>query len=193
MENDMSWNSSEFHYWYSEQPSAKKRRAWDDLLPEQLKAYVEWLTFRSFANVAQLGIDPRTITNQLPPKPDILCEMAGEDQYFELGEVTDQELARQAGTAAKQGKDVFGGCCAPLEPLWRILDQKCKKKYEVAGAPLHLLLHYSVGHQVPATQLIRAEVSKSRSLVIEKLRESPFRSVWLFDGWEKVVIQSVHI
>jgi hypothetical protein len=189
----MSWSSAEFHYWYVGQSPAKKRLAWDDLLPEQLKAYIEWLTFSSFADVARLGIDPRTIENQSPPKPDILCEMAGVSQYFELGEATDQELARQAGIAAKQGDDVFGGCCAPLEPLWRILDQKCKKKYEAAGEPVHLLLHYAVGHQVPATQLIRAEISRLRSSIIDKLRISPFRSVWLYDGCGKVVIDSVQI
>ncbi len=172
-------------------PDERKRKAWDDLCPDQRKSYTEWWTFEKFARIAPLDIDPRTIENREPPEPDIRCRMSRAEHYFELGEVTDQTLARTAGIAAKNGQGIFAGKLSQMEPLARIFRQKCSKKYSTHGYPLHLLLHYSVGHQVPHTEHLRAEISQRERIIVRSLQRSPFASVWLFDGWSEVVIAYV--
>jgi hypothetical protein len=185
------WNSAEFHHWYSQMPvNQRKRKAWDDLSPDQRKLYTEWWTFGKFARVAPLDIDPRTIQNCEPPEPDILCRISRTQHYFELGEVTDKTLAQSAGVAAKKGQDVFSGEFSPLKPLARIFDQKCSKTYNTGGHFLHLLLHYSIGHQVPHPTLV-TEIEKARPVIVSKLQNSPFSSLWLYDGWDSAVIAYV--
>jgi hypothetical protein len=105
--------------------------------------------------------------------------------------VTDESIAQKAGIAARQGEDIFEGAYSQLAPLMRIFDQKCLKKYVTHGHPLHMLLHYSVGHQVPYTALIRNEISKGQQAIADQLRKSPFTSLWLYDGWENSVIAYV--
>lgn len=185
------WNPAEFHHWYSRMPVERKRRAWDDMLPARRKSYIEWWTFGRFARVAPLDIDPRTIETCEPPQPDIRCRIFGASHYFELGEVTDQALAEEAGKAARQGGDVFGGSCSQLSPLRRILNQKCAKKYAANGRPLHLLLHYSVGHQSPNTALLQGEISRAHQAIVDSLEKGPFSYLWLYDGWDDGVIASV--
>jgi hypothetical protein len=186
------WNSAEFHYWYSRMPrDGRKRRAWDDLSQDQQKLYREWLTFRDFARVAPLDIDPRTVQNCEPPQPDIACQISRQRHYFELGEVTDETLARRAGIAAKQGDDIFGGPTSQLSALWGVFEQKCSKKYVTGGCPLHLLLHYSVGHQFPHTAWLEDEISKGRERIVKELHRSPFTTLWLYEGWDKRVIAYV--
>jgi len=187
-----SWNAAEFYHWYSRMPNdERKRRAWDDLGQAERKLYEEYWTFRKFAKIAPLDIDPRTIENREPPEPDILCDISRNHHYFELGEVTDEKLAQKAGVAAKQKQETFAGTFSQLDTLIRIFDKKCSKKYVTNGFPLHLLLHYTVGHQVPHIPHIKAEISKEKHLVVAKLQNSPFSTMWLYDGWDNIVIAHV--
>jgi hypothetical protein len=78
-----------------------------------------------------------------------------------------------------------------MEPLSRIFDQKCSKHYDTKGHWLHLLLHYSVGHQVPYSSLFRSEMSKHRQTTAAKLSNSPFSSLWIYDDWEESIIGHV--
>ena len=188
-----NWNAEQFHQWYSRMPVEKRAQVWDELRSDQKKLYTEWRTFRDFANVAPLDIDPRTIDNREPPEPDVHCLISSKEHYFELGEVTDQALARAAGIAAKQGQDVFAGQFSQLAPLIRIFQRKCAKTYDTNGRPVHLLLHYSVGHQVPHSALLRAEVSQGQQAIMRELQNSPFSSLWLYDGWEKEIIDIIEI
>jgi hypothetical protein len=186
------WNAAEFHHWYNQMPpDERKRKAWDDLSLDQRKRYIEWWTFGNFARIAPLDIDPRSIENREPPEPDIRCLISRAEHYFELGEVTDQTLARTAGIAAKNRQTIFAGKFSQLDPLVRIFRQKCSKKYSTNGHPLHLLLHYSVGRQVPHTAHLRAEISKWGRVIVKRLQRSPFASVWLYDGWDNTVIAYV--
>ena len=187
-----NWNPAEFHYWYTRMPlDERKRRAWETLRSDQKKLYTEWWTFGKFSRVATLDIDPRTIENRQPPEPDIRCTVSLTVSYFELGEITDQRLAQSAGIAAKRGDETHAGPFSQMEPLFRIFDQKCSKHYDTKGQPLHLLLHYSVGHQVPHSSLLRSEISEHRQETAAKLRNSPFSSLWIYDGWEEAVIGHV--
>jgi hypothetical protein len=185
------WDPAEFHYWYSQMHGERKARALNNLLQDQRKLYGEWLTFREFAPISSLDIDPRTIQNCLPPEPDIRCRVSGALHYFELGEVTDQGLAREAGIAAKQGQDIFGGSLSQLGPLRRIFEQKQVKTYSTSGHPLDLLLYYRVGHQYPNTAWIKNEIGIRHQEIVTDLRKGPFRRLWLYDGWEKEVIACI--
>jgi len=186
------WDPADFEYWYDRlPPGEQKRRAWDALTSDQRKLWNERWNFRNFAKVAPLDIDPRTIENCRSPEADMLCRISGKPHYFELGEVTDERLARRASIAAKQGKDTFGGPFLQLEPLCRIYEQKCSKAYETHGHDLHLLLYYSTDHQVPYTDGVRTEISKQRDEIKQKLRHSPFSIAWLYDGWGDAIIDCV--
>jgi hypothetical protein len=184
----VSWNPAEFDDWYIQQTDERKAKAWDSLRSDQRKIYTEWWTFGRFARVAPLDIDPRTIENREPPEPDVICQISHEPHYFELGEVTDESVAQKAGIAAKQGRDIFSGTYSHLPPLMRIFEQKCFKTYATHGRQVHLLLHYSVGHQVPHTSRVLAEIIKGQQ---DKLQQSPFASLWLYDGWSNSVISYV--
>jgi hypothetical protein len=137
-----------------------------------------------------LDIDPRTVENREPPEPDILCRVSRAQCYFELGEITDENIAQKAGVAAKKSQDVFAGAFSLLSPLERIFNRKCSKIYDTGGRPLYLLLHYSVGHQVPHITLA-TEISRARPTIVSRLQKSPFNSLWLYDGWKQDVIAYV--
>jgi hypothetical protein len=187
----MNCNPAEFEYWYDRLPGERKRKAWEALTSDQRKLWNERWNFRNFAKVAPLDIDARTIESCCPPEPDILCRISGKAHYFELAEVTDENLARRVAIAGKQGKDTFGGPFMQLEPLCRIYNQKCSKKYKTDGHDLHLLLYYSTDHQVPYTEGLREEISKLQDAIEKKFRQSPFRTAWLYDGWNEAIIERV--
>jgi len=184
----MKWNPADFEY-YDRLPGERKRKAWEALTPDQRKLWNEQWNFRNFAKIVPLDIDARTIESCCPPEPDIRCRISGKPHYFELAEVTDENLARRVGIAAKQGKDTFAGPFLQLEPLCRTYNQKCSKEYKTDGYDLHLLLYYST--QVPYTEGLREEISKLRDEIEQKLRQSPFRSAWLYDGWSEAIIERV--
>ena len=188
----MNWNPAEFHDNYSRMPiDEAERQVWDGLTPGQRKVYGEWRTMNKFAEVCGLGIDPKTVESRNPPEPDCLCEISAKKHYFELGEVTDQDLAQQAGIAAKNKQENFSGPYSQLEPLMRIFTQKCAKSYLANGLPVHLLLHYAVGHHVPHAVLVQGEIGKRKTDIVSQLRQSAFRSVWIYDAWDNRVITHV--
>jgi hypothetical protein len=185
------FNPAEFCDYYGEEFSERKGKALLDLSRDDRKKYEEWTTFHRFARVAELGIDPRTIAICDPPEPDICCQLSDEQSYFELGEVTDQGLAENAGIAAREGRDIFGGFCSQMDALRRMISQKCSKQYLTLGHPVHLLLHYRVGHQYPDARRIRAEIVGEKETIVGMLRASSFSNLWLYDGWEGSVIANV--
>jgi hypothetical protein len=185
----MMWDPAEFDNWYNRLPlGEQRRRVWKDLSSDQRKLWNEWSTFRAFASAAPLDIDPRTIKGCSSPLADILCLISGKPHYFELGEVTDEGLARRTSIAAKEGKSIFGGSFMQWEPLCRIYDQKCSNTYDTQGHKLHLLLYFSTDRQVPYTEALQIDIARERKRVEQKLHNSPFTSAWLFDGWEQLII-----
>ncbi len=191
MSTTTKFNPAEFYYHYGEEWSERKGKALEDLSRDDRKKYEEWTTFSKFARVAQLGIDPRTIECCDPREPDIRCQLSGERCYFELGEVTDQDLAENAGIAKREGRDIFGGFCSQIGALRRMICQKCSTEYTTFGHPAHLLLHYRVGHQYPDVRRIRAEIVSEKEMIAGMLRSSSFSGLWLYDGWEGSVIAKV--
>jgi hypothetical protein len=96
-----------------------------------------------------LDADPRTIENRTPPEPDIYCELSGHGKYYELGELTDERIPRNAAEAQRAGSDIHGGSHSPSEPLGRMVFQKCAKLPTLNDIPADIVLHFSVSHMVP--------------------------------------------
>ncbi len=62
-------------------------------------------TFSLFAQVCRLPIQPDSIQKRNPDEPDILCQVSMEGPVaFEMGEVIDQELARQEANLELQSR-----------------------------------------------------------------------------------------
>ena len=187
------WEPAAFYRWYERLPIDKREQVWDDLKPHQQKLYIEWKTFRGFAAASGLDIDPRSIETfdpnaASPPLPDIGCLVAAQPAYFELGEVTDEDLARTASIAQKNREPVYGGAFLQRQPLVRIFLKKCRKRYTTNGCPLHLVLHFTVGRQSPFEPQLNQDVTKWRDRLVKRIRRSQFTSVWLYDDWKKRVL-----
>ena len=189
----MKWEPAAFSGWYEDLPPWKRRRVWNGLKRQHQKLYIEWKTFRAFALASGLDIDPRSIDmydpNAVnPPLPDVGCLVSGCPEYFELGEVTEEKLARAASIAMKNGKGVYGGVVSQRLPLVQIFLKKCRNRYTTNGYPFHLVLHFAVGRQSPIEPQLINDLSKWRDRLVERIRCSPFTCVWLYDDWEKRVL-----
>ena len=187
------WNPAVFEEWYAKQPTQTRQRAWDDLKRDQQKVYIEWKTFRAFAAASNLDIDPRAVemcdpNAAKPPLPDVRCLVSGELEYFELGEVTEENLARTASIAMKNRQSVYGGVVSQRKPLVRIFLKKCQNRYTTNGRPLHLVLHFAVGRQSPFEPQLNDDLEKWRVLLVKRIRRSAFFSVWLYDDWQNRVL-----
>jgi hypothetical protein len=187
------WEPAAFYQWYERLPIDKRETVWNDLKRDQQKVYIEWKTFRDFATASGLDIDPRSIETcdpnaASPPLPDVCCLVSGEPAYFELGEVTDEGLARIASIAQKNRDPVYGGAFLQRQPLVRIFLKKCRNRYTTNGCPLHLVLHFAVGRQSPFVPQLNNDLEKWRDRLVRRIQRSQFDSVWLYDDWRKRVL-----
>ena len=183
------WEPAVFHEACEKLPVREQRRLRDGLKPDDKKLLFEWKTFRAFARVSGLDIDPRSIemcdpNAASPPFPDVRCRVSGQFEYFELGEVTAEDLARKASIAMKNRSGVYGGATSQRRPLARICLKKCRKRYTTNGRPLHLILHFAVGRQVPNERSLPDDLSS----LMGPIRRGPFACVWLYDGWDQRVL-----
>ena len=175
------WEPAGFDHWFVKLPREKRQRAWNDLRQSEKKVYIEWRTFRAFASASGLDIDPRSVqtcdpNDAAPPLPDVRCLVSGELEYFELGEVTEEDLARTASIAMKKGQSVCGAFMSQRQPLVLIFLKKCRKRYTTNGRPLHLVLHFTVGRQSPWEPQLIADVPEWRDRLVERPRRSPWFS-----------------
>ena len=175
------WDPAAFHHWYEQLPAHKRERVWNDLTSGQRKVYVEWKTFRAFAKASGLDIDPHSIemcdpNAASPPLPDVQCLVSREPEYFELGEVTSEDLARKASIATKNRQKVYGGVVNQRQPLVRIFLKKCRNRYTTNGRPLHLVLHFLVGRQSPIEPQLLQDVSNCQDQLVDRIGRSPFAS-----------------
>src|SRR6266550_2401179 len=107
---------------------------------------------------------------------------------FELGEVVYEGLAQTASIATRNREKIFGGSFLQREPLVRIFLKKCRNRYTTSGQPLHLVLHFAVGHQSPFEPMLLEDLDKWQDRLIERIRKSQFDCVWLYDDWKKLVL-----
>jgi len=148
------------------------------LSKEEQKQATESRVFVRFAKALKLLRDPFQHDNASPPHPDIHLSLPESEYYFELGEVTDQNLARNISVALKTGQ-CTGGALSQLDPLDKMLREKCASSYEVHGAPIDLLLYYwRLDPYLPFVQ----DFFISRSEEIRRLyKASQFDRIWLFE------------
>ena len=192
----LKWEPAAFDWWYKRLPAQKRRVVWEDTKAEHRKLYLERETFLAFADASGLDIDPRSIENcdpnaAAPSLPDIRCLVSGQEHFFELGEVVDEDLARTASVAAKNREHVYGGAVSQTQPLVRIFLKKCRSRYTVNGRPLHLVLYFSVGHQSPIEPLLFPDIAKWRGRLVERIGKSQFDTVWLYDDWKKRILEKL--
>jgi len=182
--NAMSWTAVEFENWRSTVPDLEKRkRAWNDLSNDQKKEVKELRTFIGFCRAADLDVDPSTIENRKPPEPDIYCELSGHGQFYELGELTDERIPRNAAEAQRAGSDIHGGSYSSLEPLGRMVFQKCAKRPRLNGLPADIVLHFSVSHMVPYPPRLTGFLAENGGAIKAALTASPFSRIWFYDEW----------
>jgi len=173
------WNPAEFHYWYEQQNPQVKAKAWADLSSTEEKRYREWHLFENFYRAIGLDVAPSSVSVCEPPMPDVCCSLEGRVQYFELGEVVMQKVARDASMAQRTGAS-HGGAVSTSGPLLELFRKKCLKLYRTNGTPLHLLLYFNVGHQYPMGAATLASV-----LLPGEFEDSQFTSVFVYNDWDK--------
>ena len=151
---------------------------WNSLTHEQKRQTAESRVFVRFAAATGLGIDPFKHDNEAPPKPDIRTVIDGHDYYFELGEVVDERLAINIRVAQKT-RAVFGCTLSQVDPLAKMLKEKCEKQYEADGKPLDLLLYY--WRQGSYRPTVDQYLEENHQAIQESLRSSQFRKIWIYD------------
>jgi hypothetical protein len=190
--NAMTWTAVEFENWRSTVPDPQKRkRAWNDLSNDQKKEVKELRTFIGFCRAAGSDVDPRTIENRKPPEPDIYCELSGHGQFYELGELTDERIPRNAAEAQRASSNIHGGSYSSLEPLRRMVFQKCAKQPRLNGIPAEIVLHFSVSHMVPSPPMLAAFLAENGATIKAGLTACAFSRIWFYDEWSGKVLAVV--
>jgi hypothetical protein len=125
------------------------RKAYYSLPSAMRKELAEMTAFIRFTAAASLNVDSGTPKNEKPPLPDISCSIGGAPYLFELGEITDEELAADVSTSLRTGVDGAGGFFSEEVLLIRIIRKKAASTYETNGAPLDLILQYDKQYPLP--------------------------------------------
>ncbi len=164
---------------YDALPIRERQRARDELMSsDNRKRMQELRAFRGFIDATGLPVDRATVACLDPPYPDIGCRIDSSPYFFELGEITDEGLARRVSESLKAGK-VTVGWHSQTAPLTSILASKAQKAYETDGAPLGLLLYY--WKQAPSDPLVQKVLSELRPVVGQMLSSGPFSRIWVYD------------
>jgi hypothetical protein len=144
----------------------------------------ELRAFLGFVKVSGLPVDPSTVVCLDPPFPDIGCKLAFAPYFFELGEVTDEGLARRYSESLRTG-DITGGFFSQSEPLKSIVISKAQKKYQTDDTPVDLLLYY--WKQAPYDPVVQQVLLELRPIVVHTLSSGAFSKVWLYEHPERVL------
>lgn len=156
---------------------------------ERMKEQRELSTFLSFAKASRLRIDLESAESRRPPEPDVFCTVGGRAYYFELGELTDESIPRNAAEAKRIGSESHGGPISPLLPLEKMVFEKlANDNYVLNNRRASLLLHYSIGHNVPVRPALNHFLSSRIVEIIAALNKSSFQSIFIFDGWSESVL-----
>lgn len=162
--------------------------SWGALSPEERKQSIESLIFISFAYETKLNPDPFEHSNEDPPRSDVLTRIDGREYFFELGEITDEALAKGIAESVKTGT-VSGCALSQEEPLAKMLKQKCEKLYETNGAPVDLLLYY--WRQGPYMETIIGYLNDNSLEINKLLTLSQFTQIWIYDLGSETVLWKI--
>jgi hypothetical protein len=142
----------------------------------------ELSVFQEFTKAAALSAEAPD--NAKPPHPDIRCKLDGKDYWFELGRITDTNLAKEISGGWKNRPKPFS--ILQEEPFERIMRQKAKKTYHTDGRPVDLVLHFD--QQPPDRAVIGGHLQSHADMLSDLTRTGPFSRVWIYDGWSKTVL-----
>jgi len=142
----------------------------------------ELSVFREFTKAAALSAEAPE--NARPPHPDIRCKIDGNDYWFELGRITDTNLAKEISGGWKNGPKPFS--FLQEEPFARIIKQKAEKTYQTEGRPVDLVLYFD--QQPPDRIALQRHLRKHADALGGLTRTGPFSRVWIYDGWSKTVL-----
>ncbi len=168
-----------------EAESLRAQRAAYEALPSSRKTEIEELeVFNDFAtHVPDAHIDSGSGINATRPQPDIRCTVASILLYFELGEITDQRVARSRTDAIKHMEP--RGCAYSQEdPFEYIIKKKCTRSYQTNGSPVELLLYYR--KQSPPLPCDLEKMLKNAATdLLTLVSNGPFQRVWIYNFWNK--------
>jgi len=122
--------------------SDERKSQWDAFSRDDQKKIMESKVFVGFAKASGVLVEPFEHENEDPPFPDISKILQRDKYFFELGEITDEGLARAASDTARTG-EIIGTSFSQVDPLLRMLREKCLTKYETGGNLVDLVLFYS--------------------------------------------------
>jgi hypothetical protein len=141
------------------------------------KRRIEMLVFQAFALASGLPVDEGSAENRDPPYPDILCTIYGQKHWFELGQITNEEVAEKL--SPNRRKQDGGFSYDQEEPFVKIISSKAEKKYETEGAPVDLILHFDL--RLGSAAAVERLVDKHEALLGSLSVNGPFNRVWIFD------------
>jgi len=160
--------------------SEDRKKEWESFSSEDQKKIEESLAFIGFVSASDLPIDPLCHENEDPPLPDIRSTLDGVTYYFELGEITDEGLARRASRSRKTGQITFG-FFSQEDPLLKMLREKCARSYPTKDAPVDLLLYYS--KQYPHAQMLAECLAIHEAEITGLIGRSQYARVWIYSTW----------
>jgi|SRR5579863_894166 len=164
-----------------------RRRTYDEVMSsDDRKRMGELRAFLEFVKASSLAIDPSSAVCLDPPYPDIGCRLLSSPYFFELGEVTDEGLARRYSESLRTGR-ITGGSYSQDEPLKSIITSKAQKTYQTGGVPVDLLLYY--WKQPPYDPVIQQSLIELRDVIDHILSSGPFSRIWLYE-YPKMVLAS---
>jgi histidyl-tRNA synthetase len=159
----------------------------DKNLPDREGKKAQWErdVFIEFYMAANLPVDSGSLKNEKFPRPDLSCSIEGKLHYFELVEITDEDVARKLSIALKTMRPT-GGAFSQTRPLINAFEAKSAKPYSVGNAPLELLAYYD--KQYPPTDDLSI-ISKTVEPMAARMVESgQWSRVWIYDRWNKTIL-----
>lgn len=158
---------------------------------EERKAKNEKRIFSEFAVVAKavanLEIELSSIVNEDPPKPDISCLISGQKHYFEMTEITDEDLARRVSISLKDNI-VTGGFFSQDGPLVDAFTKKEQKTYLDLDGPLELLAYYEKQYPPPKGKIRGSTLYELDSRTQGMTVFGQWKRLWIYDTWNKRIL-----
>ncbi len=162
-----------------------RRKTYNEVMSSaDRKQMGELRAFLGFVKASGLPIDPSTVVCLRPPSPDIGCRLVSSPYFFELGEVTDEGLARRYSESLRTGR-ITGGSFSQDEPLKAMFTSKAQKTYQTGGAPVDLVLYY--WKQTPYHPVVQQVLLELRPVIVQIVSSAPFSRIWLYEHPERVL------
>jgi hypothetical protein len=156
-----------------------RRKTYKEVMSsDDRKRMAELRAFLGFVRASTLAIDPDSAVCLDPPCPDISCRLNSTPYFFELGEVTDEGLARRYSESLRTGR-ITGGWFSQDKPLKSMITSKAQKTYQTDGVPVDLLLYY--WKQAPYYPDISQVLAEFRGATDYILQSGPFSRIWLYE------------